>query len=68
MLVTLDVKSIYKNISNNEGVKAVRKAYHNPPSKTLAAKVTIMFLSLILTLNNLVFNSINYLQKNEICN
>ena len=61
-LVTLDVKSLYTNIPNNEGIKAVREAYDNHPNKTVATKVIITFLSLILTLNNFVFNSINYLQ------
>ena len=62
LLVTLDVKSLYTNIANNEGIKAVREAYGNHPNKTVATKVIIMFLSLILTLNNFVFNSVNYLQ------
>ena len=62
LLVTLDVKSLYTNIPNNEGIKAVREAYDNHPKKTVATKLIITFLSLILTLNNFVFNSINYLQ------
>ena len=56
------MKSLYTNIPNNEGIKAVREAYDNHPNKTVATKVIITFLSLILTLNNFVFNSINYLQ------
>ena len=44
---------------NNEGIKAVREAYDNHPNKTV---VIITFLSLILTLNDFVFNSMNYLQ------
>ena len=56
------MKSLYTNIPNNEGIKAAREAYDNHPNKTVATKVIIMFLSLILTLNNFVFNSINYLQ------
>ena len=62
LIVTVDVKSLYTNIPNNEGIKAGREAYDNHPTKTVAAKVIITFLSLILTLNNFVFNSINYLQ------
>ena len=61
LLVTLDVKSLYTNISNNEGIKAVREAYDNHPNK-IATKVIITFLSLILTLNSFVFNSFNYIQ------
>ena len=62
LLVTLDVESLYTNIPNNEGIKAVREAYDNHPNKTVATKVIITFLCLILTLNNFVFNSTNYLQ------
>ena len=61
LLVTLDVKSLHTNIPNNEGIKAVREAYDNHPNKT-ATKVIITFLSLMLTLKNFVFNSVNYLQ------
>ena len=56
------MKLLYTNISNKEGIKAVREAYDNHPNKTVATKVIITFLSLILTLNNFVFNSTNYLQ------
>ena len=40
----------------------MRKAFDNHPNKTVVTKVITIFLSLILTLNNFVFNSINYLQ------
>ena len=33
LLVTLDVKSLYTNIPNNEGIKAVREAYDIHPNK-----------------------------------
>ena len=62
LLVTFNVKSLYTNTANNEGIKAVREAYDNHPTKTVATRVTKKFLSLILTLNNFAFNSINYLQ------
>ena len=45
-----------------KGIKGVRGAYDNHLNKTVATKVITTFLSLILTLNNFVFNSINYLQ------
>lgn len=41
-LVTLYVKSLYTNIPNNQGIKAVREAYNNHPIKTVATNV--MFL------------------------
>ena len=56
------MKSLYTNIPNDEGKKAVREAYDNHLNKTVATKVIITFFSLILTLNNFVFNSVNYLQ------
>ena len=62
LLVTLDVKSLYTNIPNTEGMKAVRKAYDNQYTKTVATKLIITFFRLILALNKFVFNSINYLQ------
>ena len=62
LLVTVDVKSLYTNIPNNEGIKAVREAYDKHPSKTVSTKVIITFLSLILTLNHFIFNCSHYLQ------
>ena len=56
------MKSLYTNIPNNEGIKAVKETYDNHPIKTVATKVIMTFLSLILTFNNFVFNSINYLK------
>lgn len=61
-LVTLYVKSLYTNIPNNQGIKAVREAYNNHPIKTVATNVIAMFLSLILTQHNFIFNSIIFLQ------
>ena len=62
LLVTLDVKSLYTNIPNNECIKAAKEAYDNHPNKTVVTKVIITFLTLMLTLNNIFFNSINYLR------
>ena len=62
LLLTLDVKSLYTNIPNNESIKSAKEAYDNHPNKTVVTKVIITFLSLKLTLNNFFFNSINYLR------
>jgi len=62
IFVTMDVKSLYTNIPNSEGITAVRKAFDKSNTKTIATKVITTFMSLILTLNNFVFNSQNYLQ------
>ena len=55
-LVTLDVKALYTNIPNNEGIKEVREAYDKHLFKSVPTKVIITFVSLILTLNNFIFN------------
>ena len=61
-LVSLDVKPLYTNIPNSEGIKAVKTSLDNFRRNTIATKVTTTFLSLILTLNNFVFNCKNYIQ------
>ena len=55
-LVTMDVKALYTNIPNNEGIAAVKRKHHNYTKKTVATKVITSFLALILTLNNFIFN------------
>ena len=62
LLITLDVKSLYTNIPNNGGIKAVKESYEKYKEKTVSTKVIITFVSLILTLNNFVHNCIHYLQ------
>ena len=61
-LVTLDVIALYTNITNNEGIAAVKPKHGNNARKTVATKVITTFLALILTLNNFIFNSKFYLQ------
>ena len=61
-LVSLDVKSLYINIPNSEGIKAVKTSLDNSPRKTIATKVITTFLSLIQSLSNFVFNYINDIQ------
>ena len=39
LLVTLDVKYLYFNIPNNEGIKAVKEANDKDPNKTVLMKV-----------------------------
>ena len=47
----MDVKSFYTNIPNSEGISTVKAAYESYPEKSVATKVTITFLALILTLS-----------------
>ena len=61
-LVSLDVKSIYNNIPNEERIKSVKTPLEKNSIRTASTKVITTFLALILTLNNFVFNCKNYLQ------
>ena len=61
ILVTMDVRSLYTNIPNEEGIRAVREKLNASPSR-IPSRIITTFLLLILTLNNFVFNAINYLQ------
>ena len=48
-LVTMDVKSLYTNIPNIEGIAATRKWLQNSPLQSVLTKVVTTFLALILT-------------------
>ena len=61
-LVSLDVCSLYTNIPHKEGIEAVKqKLKKSKPS--ISIRVILIVLKLILSLNNFVFNGINYLHK-----
>ena len=66
ILVTLDVKALYTNIPNHETIEAVKNTLNNQAKKPIATRVIIKFLYLMLTLNNFVFNDINYTKK-KVC-
>ena len=59
-LVTLDVRSLYTNIPNEEGINVITNLLRRSQSKVTT--VITAFLWLILTLNNFIFNGNNYLQ------
>ena len=61
-LVKMDVRSLYINILNAEGISAVKRTFDNYTKKTTTTKVITRFLALILILNNFVFDCIHYLQ------
>ena len=61
-LVSIDVKALYKDIPNSEGIAAVKGKHNNYTKKTIATKVIATFLALSLTLSNFIFNSKFYLQ------
>ena len=53
---------LYTNIPHKEGIKAVKQRLKKS-KPSVSIKVILTFLKLILTLNNFVFNGINYIQK-----
>ena len=62
-LFSLDVKSLYTNIPNAEGIKFVKTSLEKYSKQTPLTKVITTFLALILALNNFIFNCRSYLQK-----
>ena len=60
ILVTVDVRSIYASIPNNEGIAATKKRYDRYIHKTISTKI-ITLLALILTLNNICSSICKYL-------
>ena len=59
----MDVKSLFTNIPNIEGINAVAKALENQMDLKIPTRVIIKFLHLTLTLNNFSFNGRNIFQK-----
>ena len=60
--VIVDIKTLHKNVPNFERIKTAKTSHNNFPRKATATKVMPTFPSLILTLNNFVFNCKNYIQ------
>ena len=58
----MDVRSLYTNIPNAEGISAVKRAFDNYSKKITTIKVILIFLALIYTFNNFMFDCIHYLQ------
>ena len=61
-LVSLDIKFLYTNIPNADGVKAIKESFDKRISKNVVTKVIAAFLAVILTLNNFMFTCKPYLQ------
>ena len=56
----MDVRSLYTNIPNEEGISAVKRAFYNYSKNTTTTKVITTFLALIHTVNNFVFDCVHY--------
>ena len=52
----MDVKALYTNIPNKEGLQALKEALDKKQHKSIATTVIVTLMTLILTLNNFVFN------------
>ena len=61
----MDVRSLYTNIPNREGINAVKSFLDTSSIKQLTPIITT-FLRLILTLNNFIFNDTDFLQINGV--
>ena len=59
ILVTMNICSLYTNIPNKEGIETVETILER---KSIGTRIISTFVPLVLTLNNFVFNSRNYLQ------
>ena len=53
ILITMNVKSLFTNIPNTEGINAVAKSLENQTDLNIPTHVIIKFLHPTLTLNNL---------------
>ena len=51
----MDVKALYTNIPNDEGLQALKEALDKKQNQSVAGKVIVTLMSLILTLNYFVF-------------
>ena len=62
ILVTMDVRSLYSNIKQHDGISALKKCLDNRISKDPPTEVLITLMNHILTLNNFNFNGRYFLQ------
>ena len=63
ILVTMDVAALYTSIPHREGINAVAHYLEKRENPSIATRVILKFLTLILFLNNFSFNDVNYLQR-----
>ena len=63
ILVTMDVSALYTSIPHREGINTVAHYLETWENPTIATRVILKFLTLILFLNNFSFNDKNFLQR-----
>ena len=62
LLVTMDVSGLYTNIPHQDGTEACRHFLDTRQNQSTSTDFICKLIMLILTLNNFIFNNINYLQ------
>ena len=62
LLITLDVESLYTNIDNKEGLKAVKRAFENHPDPGRPDQAILSLLKICLENNDFMFNNRWFLQ------
>ncbi len=62
ILVTMDVRSLYTNISHTEGIEALKESLDTRPTKEPSTETIATLMNHVLTLNNFTFNGENFLQ------
>ena len=62
LLVTMDVRSLYTNISHEEGLSALKNSLNTRSNKEPATEVLLTLMRHVLTLNCFTFNGNSYLQ------
>ena len=63
----MDVKALYTNIPNKEGLQALKGAFDKKQHKSIATTVIVTLMTLILTLNNFVFNEKKLPSNQRMC-
>ena len=58
----MDVRSLYTNIYNEDGVIALKEALDNRHSYETKSELIIKLVNYVLSLKNITFNGTNYLQ------
>ena len=67
LLLIVDLKSLYASISNDKKIASVKKKYDHYAKKTMPNKIITTSLTLILTLNNFIFNSKILFTEKKLC-